>query len=151
MRKYFDKTGIWDHATDKKNTTELKKIIKKYGWPTIPLVGKRASFCAWLLVQHADHDRQFQKRALKLLKKAHSVNSKDIDPMNIAFLTDRILVGGGEKQMFGTQFYFDRNRKLKLNPLKNRRGINKIRKDYNLPTLEFHLREAMEYNTKKRR
>mgnify|MGYP001595563003 CR=1 FL=1 len=66
MRKYFDKTGIWDHATDKKNTTELKKIIKKYGWPTIPLVGKRASFCAWLLVQHADHHRQFQKIELKL-------------------------------------------------------------------------------------
>ena len=50
---------------DKKNLSELKGVIKNYGWPTVPLVGSRASNAAWLLVQHADSDLEFQKHCLR--------------------------------------------------------------------------------------
>lgn len=63
MRKKAIKTGIWDKKIDKKNTLKIKKIIERYDWPTINLVGKKASKNAWLLVQHADHDVKFQKKS----------------------------------------------------------------------------------------
>ena len=150
MRRFFEKTNIWNAGIDKKNTAELKKIIHKYGWPTIPLVGKKASFNAWLIAQHADRDRKFQMEVLKLLITIDKKNSGDINRAHIAYLTDRFLVAKKKRQIFGTQFYFDKNHMLQLNPLKNRRGINKLRKEYNLPTLEFHLKEAMEYNSSKK-
>ncbi|MEN9342125.1 MAG: hypothetical protein RIQ54_381 [Candidatus Parcubacteria bacterium] len=78
-------------AIEKKHVAELKCIIKKYGWPTISLVGKKASFGAWLLAQHADHDSRFQKTVLKLLQKINQ-ETQDINPAHIAYLADRLLI-----------------------------------------------------------
>ncbi len=152
MRKSFEKTDVWNAHIDKKNTAELKKIIKQYGWPTIPLVGKKASFNAWLIAQHADHDRNFQENVLRLLTKIDKKQKEAIDRTRIAYLTDRLLVAKKKPQVFGTQFYFDKNRKLKLYPPKKGHGssINALRKEYGLPTLEFHLKEAKKYNASKK-
>jgi hypothetical protein len=49
MRNNAQKTGNWDKSVDKNNTIILRRIIKDYGWPTINLVGKKASNNAWLL------------------------------------------------------------------------------------------------------
>ena len=43
----------WKESVDKANQKRIKQIVGKYGWPTISLVGKRASNAAWLIVQHA--------------------------------------------------------------------------------------------------
>lgn len=151
MRKSFEKDGaLRDRAIDRKNTRELKKIIKKYGWPTIPLVGRKASFNAWLLAQHADHDGKFQESARKILIAIDGKQRGAINRAHIAYLTDRLLVAKKRPQIFGTQFYFDGHRKLKLNLLKSKRGINKLRKEYNLPALERFLEGAREYNAKKK-
>lgn len=147
MRKSHKKGVLLDIKIDKKNTAELKKIIKQYGWPVISLVGKKASFNAWLLVQHADHDRKFQKYVLNLLKTI-DLKSHDVDRANIAYLTDRLLVAKKKKQIFGTQFSFDKNGKLKLNPVKNQKKINTLRKEYCLPTMEKYLKMMKDFNAK---
>jgi len=54
-------SGKYSSSIDKENTLELKKILKKYGWPTYAMVGKKASESAWLIVQHSDHDVRFKK------------------------------------------------------------------------------------------
>ncbi len=56
-------------AIDRKNTARMKEILDKHGWPGKRLVGDDGAHAAWLLVQHADLDREFQKRCLKLLGK----------------------------------------------------------------------------------
>jgi len=130
MRKKATDTGIWDFDIDRQNTIALKKIIKQFGWPTIRMVGKKASFNAWLLAQHADHALRFQKKVLRLLRDIYE-KEKDIDPMNIAFLTDRILVAEGKKQIFGTQFYVTKSG-WKPRPIKNMKELNDLRKQYGL-------------------
>jgi hypothetical protein len=55
---------------DISNTARMKDIIAKYGWPGLTLVGPIGCQAAWLLIQHADHDRAFQKQCLILLEKA---------------------------------------------------------------------------------
>lgn len=88
-------------ATDSSNTERLKVVIDKYGWPTYDLVGKRASGSAWIIAQHADRDPLFQIKCLPLLKKA--VDNGQSDPVQYAFLYDRVQVAKGEKQLYATQ------------------------------------------------
>lgn len=97
------KLGKETSHVDQKNLVRMKQIIADFGWPTISLVGKKASHMAWLLVQHADTDLKFQKHCLGLMKKA--VKKKEVQLPNIAYLTDRVLVNQGKSQIYGTQFY----------------------------------------------
>ncbi len=88
-------------SADSANTERLKVIISKYGWPTYSLVGKKASVGAWLIAQHSDRDPLFQIKCLPLLKEA--TNKGEADPVNYAFLYDRVAVFKGDKQLYATQ------------------------------------------------
>lgn len=86
---------------DQRNTDIMKKIITRFGWPVQSLVGKKGAHGAWLLIQHSpDHD--FQGVCLDLLKKA--VKLGEADAKDLAFLTDRVLIHQGKRQIYGTQF-----------------------------------------------
>ena len=97
------KSGGEITAVDQKNLTRMKQIVSDFGWPTISLVGKKASHMAWLLVQHADTHLKFQKHCLNLMKEA--IKKKEVMLPDIAYLTDRVLVNQGKLQIYGTQFY----------------------------------------------
>lgn len=86
---------------DRENLPRLKAILDEYGWPGIKLVGETGTDQMWLLVQHSDQDVEFQKRALVLLKGA--VDKNDAPKKHFAYLTDRVLVNEGKKQLYGTQ------------------------------------------------
>jgi hypothetical protein len=91
----------WDNQVDYHNTQVMKEIIAEYGWPGETLVGTMGAQAAWLLVQHADHDREFQKQCHHLLETA--VKSDEAQAQHLAYLTDRICVGDGVPQIYGTQ------------------------------------------------
>ncbi|MGW9448705.1 DUF6624 domain-containing protein [Streptomyces sp. NPDC055632] len=90
---------------DVANTAWLKQIVARHGWPGIALVGEQGADEAWLLVQHADLDPDFQRHALGLLEQA--VDAGDALPRHLAYLTDRVLVAAGELQVYGTQYTQD--------------------------------------------
>lgn len=119
----------------KENTKTLKKIVKQFGWPTIQLVGKKASNLAWLLVQHADHDLKFQRYCLRLMIKEAKRGSVLWE--NVAYTTDRILVNDGRPQLYGTQFY---ESKAKLIPrlIKNVDNLNERREKMGLEPFEVY-------------
>ena len=147
MRSGHKKGVRLDADVDKRHTVELESIIKEYGWPTISLVGKKASSNAWLLAQHADHSKKFQESVLRLLKKIDK-KTHDINRANIAFLTDRLLVKKKKKQQFGTQFDFKKDGRLVLHPVKNPKAVDNLRKEYNLPPLKDFMKAADEFNAK---
>ncbi|MBI2482281.1 MAG: hypothetical protein HYV76_01825 [Candidatus Vogelbacteria bacterium] len=149
MRKKADKGKVFDLKLDKENTIKLKSIIQEIGWPTISLVGKKASWGAWLLVQHADHDVKFQKKCLSLMKRVYLNNKKNILPANIAFLEDRILISERKKQKFGSQFKVDKRGNLSLAPLNNPKNVDKLRKEWGLPPLQDYLDSAKQYKPKR--
>ncbi|MDR2212648.1 MAG: hypothetical protein LBE21_03350, partial [Pseudomonadales bacterium] len=88
-------------AIDRDNTAWLKRIIAEKGWPTISLVGDDGASAAWLLVQHADADPDFQAQVLSLMEA--SVAKQEASPGNFALLTDRVLSAQGKPQRYGTQ------------------------------------------------
>jgi len=125
---------------DRKNTKQIKEIIKQIGWPTISKVGKKASSNAWLLVQHADHDPYFQEKCLKLMKK---LPQKEIDTRNIAYLEDRVRVNTNRLQIYGTQFYINKKGIFGPKPVKNIKKIDELRKKMNLEHFEEYKKRAM--------
>ena len=70
VRKMAIRTGFLDQSIDVFNTARMKEIVAQYGWPVPKLVGERVSYAAWILVQHADLDPQFQKRCLMLMRES---------------------------------------------------------------------------------
>ena len=144
MRKEAQKTGRWHTGIDRKNTNLLKAILKKFGWPTISMVGRKASRSAWLLAQHADHDVAFQKRVLSVLERIYAKNN-DIDPANIAFLKDRILVAERKRQIFGTQFYVNKAGTFGPRPIRSMGDMKKLRKEYNLPPFSEYVASIKSY------
>jgi translation initiation factor 6 (eIF-6) len=96
-------------------------------------VGKEASHLAWLIVQHADHDVEFQEKCLKLMKQ--KLKEKKIDPIEVAYLTDRVRVNKGKKQIYGTQFYLNKNGKLIPRPIYDKKNLDKRRKKLDLGIL----------------
>jgi hypothetical protein len=102
----------WNDLLNRKHSKRLEEIIEQIGWPTIGHVGKRASNCAWLLIQHADENIQFQKYCLKLMQ---AKPDGQVYQLNIAFLEDRIRTSEKQPQLYGTQLTIDReNDKLLL-------------------------------------
>lgn len=87
---------------DERNTKRLKEIVDRYGWPGKTLVGEQGASAAWLIVQHAVHDRPFQKEALKLMAEA---DRGEVDDKDLAFLVDRDRVLDRRDQVYGTQFH----------------------------------------------
>lgn len=89
-------------SVDRLNRERLKAIIQEYGFPTRQLVGKDAVQGIFLIIQHSDGDKEWQKEQLPYIRKA--VKQGDMDGQSYAYLYDRIKINGGEKQLYGTQF-----------------------------------------------
>ena len=138
------RSGKWNSKVDLKNIQEMKKIIKKYGWPDIDLVGKKASEGAWLLAQHADHDVKFQEKCLKLIKE--KLKNKKVSPANYAYLKDRVNVNKNMPQIYGTQFYLNKKNQLVPKPIRDKKNLDKRRKQYGLePFKEYEKRLNEKY------
>lgn len=87
---------------DAENRDRLKEIIARYGFPTKKMVGGEAMNGIFLMIQHSDMDKIWQKSQLPNIE--HAVKKGDMDGQSYAYLYDRIKINGGEKQLYGTQF-----------------------------------------------
>lgn len=122
---------------DSINTHALKNIIALYGWPSVKQVGYEGIGICWLIVQHADNYISFQKEALKYIEDA--VLKGEGSLVNFAYLTDRVLVNSGEKQLFATQFgdpIVDKQGTvidLAFKPIKDENKVDFLRNAFGLP------------------
>jgi hypothetical protein len=99
--KDSNKSEAEQHAIFAAHTARLKELIKENGWPRLSKVGAEASQAAWLLVQHADTDRAWQREALALMEGL--IDAGEIKPANVAYLSDRIAIADHLPQKYGTQ------------------------------------------------
>jgi hypothetical protein len=122
---------------DKRNIKRLEEIINRYGWPTKSMVGKEASEWAFFIVQHAD--RGYMKRYFPLLKAGALRNEARRD--HAAMMEDRILMGEGKKQIYGTGLKTDDvTKELKLWPIENEEEVDARRASVGLPPMAEYLK-----------
>lgn len=100
LKAEFEQLSLAIRNTDEENTKRLDEIVEQHGWPTISLVGQDGANAAWLLVQHADRNAKFQRKCLDLMT---GLPTEEISQRDLAYLTDRVLLAQGKKQLYGTQ------------------------------------------------
>ncbi len=135
---------------DKKNLRRLNDIIKQYGWPGRSLVGEKASRAAFLILQHADLSHQ--QRYLALLKDAAS--KREASASDVAMLEDRVLVGEGKKQIYGTQLHFgpETEGRWELYPILDEETVDDRRAAVGLPPMAEYLKLfGLEYKPPKKK
>jgi hypothetical protein len=131
-------TGDGD-GTDQERTERLAEILAEHGWPSYSLVGEEAEDAAWAIAQHSDLDPEFQQLALRYLQAA--VEANDASPGNLAYLTDRIAVGAGQPQEYGTQFGCGEDGPAPATPIRDEAGVDARRADAGLPPLADYYAE----------
>jgi hypothetical protein len=90
-------------SIDQRNRNWLDNEFDQNGWFTISEYGEDADVAAFLIVQHADHDVQFQIEMLEQLEPL--AQSGDTNSGRYAMLVDRVSVNTGELQVYGSQGY----------------------------------------------
>jgi hypothetical protein len=129
-----------DETLDKRNTERMKGIVEKIGWPTVSKVGSEASRMSWLLVQHADHDVEFQNKCLALMR---FESESEVLKIDVAYLEDRVRVNEGRPQLYGTQFY-GQGDSYGPRPIEDPEHVDQRRKELGLDSLEDYKKRLIE-------
>lgn len=131
----------WQHFKDSVFGTHqkiLEQVFNQYGYPGYDMVGKEGEKNFWLMVQHCDKTPEFQKKILNAMKV--QVNKNNADPKNYAYLTDRVLLNTGEKQVYGTQVTYNLAICQAIpRPLIDSANVNARRKEVGLEVIEKYL------------
>lgn len=121
-------------ATDAANAERVRAIVARYGWPGPELVGPDGAAAAILLLQHAD--LALQKEMLPLVEKAY--RSGGLSGQDYALLVDKVRVGEGKPQIYGTQakrFEEWKGQEPVLQPIEDEANVDKRRAEVGLPPI----------------
>lgn len=130
-------------AIDRQNTARLKYLISKCGWPRRDELGNDAAKTAWLIVQHADDDVNFQSSILKIMKRSHTKGDADSD--KLALLEDRVAGARDKPQIYGTQFRVVAPCGLEPLPMRDPKNVDARRAALGLGPLEDYRKQVAEY------
>lgn len=136
----------WRAFKDSVYTTHqnrLKEIFDEYGFVGFDLAGEDGSLNFWLMVQHSDHNPDFQKEVLKKMK--IEVDNGNAIPNNYGLLVDRVSFNTGKKQVYGTQVTYNMEiGQAYPKPLQDSLNVNEIRKSIGLEPIEKYLNRMTE-------
>lgn len=127
------------------NQKRVKEIFDQYGFVGFNLAGEEGSSNFWLIVQHSDHNPEFQKNILEKMKV--EVDKGNANSRNYGLLVDRVKLNTGQAQVYGTQVdynmeicqAFPRNLADSVN-------VNKRRKEIGLEPIEEYLNDMTKMN-----
>jgi len=126
---------------DSKNRQRLDEIVKEHGWPKASVFGREASGVAFMLVQQAE--LEYQKKYFPLIKEAAARN--EARPSDLAMLEDRILIGEGKKQRYGTQLRLNQTRQvMELYPIEDEENVDARRGAVGLAPLAQYLKDVFD-------
>ncbi len=121
-------------AVHRRNAARLAVMLDEHGWPGVAAVGEDGADAAWLVVQHAIGEPEFQRRCLRLLQDA-----ADVPAWHAAMLDDRIRMFEGRLQRYGTQLEPDADGRLRPYPIEDPEGVEERRRAVGLEPLEMCL------------
>lgn len=131
----------WQNFKDSVFTSHygrLKAVFASMGFPGEDMVGKEGSKHFWLMVQHLDKWPAFQQQVLNSMEK--EVAKQNASAKDFAYLTDRVRLNTGQKQVYGTQVTYNTDScKAIPRALENPESVNQRRKAVGLETLEKYL------------
>jgi hypothetical protein len=88
-------------------------------------------------VQHADRDRKFQRKCLDLMT---ALPKQEFSQRDLAYLTDRVLLAEGKKQLYATQME-TADGKWVPRPLEDPENVDQRRADHGLEPLAKYIKQ----------
>lgn len=120
---------------DAANLIKAEKIIARYGYPGKTMVGPDHQSTIFLVIQH--NDTETHDKYLPLLTRA--AENGELRASSLAILTDRVKIGHGEPQVYGSQMHETPNG-VKLYSIIDEANVNKRRAKVGLGPLQQYLK-----------
>jgi hypothetical protein len=121
---------------DSINLIKVKKIIDTRGWLGKDVIGDKGITTVFLVIQHADSETQ--RKYLPLMREAFAKGNAEAS--HLGSLEDRVAIGKGEKQIYGTQIGVDLETNISyVLPLIDPINMDKRRKEIGLQPLKEYL------------
>jgi len=125
-------------VVDARNLSKLETIVELYGWPDMRVVGVHASNSAFLILQHSPLSAQ--QRLLPTFRQAVSSGKGRVQ--DLAMLEDRVRLGEGKKQLYGTQITAGPDGKPRISPIEDPHNLDVRRKAVGLPPMSIYIERA---------
>ncbi|ANH81370.1 hypothetical protein A8C56_10580 [Niabella ginsenosidivorans] len=135
--KQVDSLGNIMMYKDSINLIKVTDILDKYGWVGADKVGGKANQTLFLVIQHAD--LKTQQKYLPMMREA--VKNKNAGNSALALLEDRVALGEGRKQIYGSQIGYDNETKKNyVLPLDDPDNVDKRRAAVGLGSLSDYVK-----------
>jgi hypothetical protein len=127
--KQVDSLGNIMMFKDSINLILIKEILNTHGWVGPDKVGGQANQTLFLVIQHAD--LATQQKYLPMMRDA--VKNKNASSNSLALLEDRVALGEGKRQLYGSQIGYDEaTQKSYVLPLEDPDNVDKRRAEMGL-------------------
>lgn len=126
--------ALWEtiNKKDSINLILVKAILDTYGWLGADVVGGQGNSTLFLVIQHAD--QATQEQYLPMMREA--VKNRKAQGSSLALLEDRVALGQGKKQLYGSQIGRDPiTMQYYVLPLEDPDNVDKRRAEVGLPPL----------------
>lgn len=137
-RESAEMNALWEtiKKKDSINLIRVKNILNKRGWLGPDIIGYRGSSALFLVVQHADLESQ--SKYLPMIREA--VKKGQANAADLALLEDRVALGKGGRQIYGSQVRRDDNTgTYYVSPLIDPDQVDKRRAEVGLEPIQSYL------------
>jgi hypothetical protein len=141
-KKYgWESTQMKDHwkvinKKDSLNLIQVKAILDKYGWLGADVVGDQGNSTLFLVIQHSD--QATQEKYLPMMRAA--VKNGKAQARSLALLEDRVALGQGRRQIYGSQISRDPETKAYyVSPIEDPDNVDKRRAEVGLGPLSEYV------------
>lgn len=92
---------LWNiiHIKDSINLVKVESILDQYGWLGPDVVGGQGNSTLFLVIQHSEQETQ--EKYLPMMREA--VKNGKAQGSSLALLEDRVAIGQGKRQIYGSQ------------------------------------------------
>ena len=135
--KQVDSLGKIMSYKDSINLIKVTEILDKNGWVGIDKIGGQANQTLFLVIQHSD--LKTQQKYLPMMREA--VKNKNANGSALALLEDRVGLGEGKRQVYGSQIGQDNEtQKHYVLPLDDPDNVDKRRAEVGLGPLADYVK-----------
>lgn len=128
----------WEIINEKDsiNLIKVKKILDERGWLGPKIIGNQGNSTLFLVIQHSDQETQ--EKYLPMMREA--VSKGNARASSLALLEDRVALGKGEKQIYGSQIVRDQETgEYYVLPLIDPDNVDKRRAEVGLGLLQDYI------------
>lgn len=128
---------LWQkiNRQDSIDLVKVENILNTYGWPGVDEVKMRGNSAVFLVIQHAP--LKVQEQYLPIMREA--VKKQKAQPGQLALLEDRVALGEGKKQIYGSQIGVSPDGSFYISPLEDPDNVDKRRAEVGLGHLSDYV------------